>query len=79
MSEQKEMVNHPNHYNMGGIECVDAVKAMLTGWTDPWLAANAFQVVKYIWRCPFKENILQDLEKARFYLDEMIKHLRKNG
>lgn len=67
-----DAVNHPSHYNQGGIECIDALDAMVTGYPDPVAAALTWQVGKYIWRHPFKEKPLEDLKKARFYLDRLI-------
>ena len=71
-------VNHPNHYTQGGIECIDALNAMVTGYEDPVQACLSWQVVKYVWRHPFKGNPVQDLKKARFYLDRLIKYLGGN-
>ena len=45
---------------------------MISGFTDPNDAALSWQVVKYVWRHPFKGNALQDLKKARWYLDRLI-------
>ena len=74
-----DAVNHPYHYTRGGIECIDALEAMVTSYTDdPVLAGLAWQVMKYIWRAPLKKNLLQDLKKADFYLDRMIAHLEEN-
>lgn len=72
-SEQAEHdnVNHPAHYTAGGIECIDAIAAALTCQTDPMHAWLTGQVFKYCWRWPLK-NGLEDLKKARFYLDRLI-------
>lgn len=67
-------VNHPSHYNKGGIECIDALNAMVCGYEDPVSAVLAWQVVKYIWRHPFKSNPVEDLRKAEFYLQRLIQH-----
>ena len=67
-----DAVNHPQHYTNGGIECIDALASMISGFTDPNDAALSWQVVKYVWRHPFKGNALQDLKKARWYLDRLI-------
>ena len=67
-----DAVNHPQHYTNGGIECIDALTSMTSGFTDPNDAALSWQVVKYVWRHPFKGNALQDLKKARWYLDRLI-------
>lgn len=68
-------VNHPSHYTQGGIECIDALTAMVSGYEDPNDAALTWQVGKYIWRHPFKHKPVEDLKKARFYLDRLIGYL----
>lgn len=67
-------VNHPSHYNMGGIEVIDAIEAW--GFGDGFNRGNA---IKYIARAgrkdPAKE--VEDLKKARFYIDAEITRLEK--
>lgn len=71
-------VDHPSHYTSGGIECIDAMKAMLAGYEQAKIATKFYwhflsgQVLKYLWRWPLKERPLQDLKKARWYLDRLI-------
>lgn len=72
-------VNHPDHYNKGGIECIDALNAMVTGYPDPVAAVLAWQTVKYIWRHPFKHDPLEDLQKAEFYLNKLIEYKTLRG
>ena len=67
-------VNHPNHYTNSKIECIDALESMVENFEDSIDATLSWQIVKYIWRHPFKENALQDLQKARWYLDRLICH-----
>ena len=69
-----DMVNHPSHYTQGGIECIDALTAMVTPYKDTVAATLAWQVVKYLWRHPFKFNPLEDVKKAQFYLNRLIAH-----
>ena len=76
---QSDPVNHPAHYTAGGIECIDALEALATGYPDPVMAGLAWQVVKYIWRCPLKGKPLEDLKKAQFYLNRMIGRLEAQG
>jgi hypothetical protein len=67
-------VDHPEHYTRGGIECIDAITAAvceLPG-TEAWLVG---QVIKYVWRYKWK-NGLEDLSKARFYLDRLIAEIQ---
>ena len=60
----KEAVNHPSHYNKG-IETIDYIES----WNMNFNEGNA---VKYITRAKYKNNELEDLKKARFYLDRLI-------
>lgn len=66
-------VQKPSHYNQGGIECIEAIKASMTS-TDfrAYLKGN---VEKYLWRYEKKQNPKQDLEKAKWYLERLIKEL----
>ncbi len=61
-------VNHPEHYTSGNIECLDAIKAALGENYKYYVQGN---VLKYIWRFNHK-NGLQDLQKAQFYLNDLI-------
>lgn len=63
-------VNHPNHYCQGGIECIDAMEAAFSKQiVADFCICNAF---KYIFRCKNK-NGLEDVKKARWYLDKYLK------
>jgi hypothetical protein len=60
-----DMVNHPPHYtgHPSGVECIVIVEHM------GFCLGN---VVKYVWRADLKGDAIEDLEKARFYLDREI-------
>lgn len=60
-------VNHPKHYNShpSGVECITIARHM---------NFNLGCVLKYIWRTDHK-NGLEDLKKARWYLDDEIKRI----
>lgn len=64
----KEMVNHPSHYNVG-IETIDYIES----WE---MNFNIGNVIKYITRAGFKENQLEDLEKAKWYLEREMQRLK---
>lgn len=68
----ENFVDHPTHYCQGSIECIDALNAMVEGWSDPVSAVLAWQTVKYIWRHPFKGKPVEDLKKAQFYLERLV-------
>ena len=67
---RREAVNHPSHYNAGNIEVIDAIE-------DWGLDFNAGNVVKYVARHQHKANAIEDLKKARWYLDRIIERLEK--
>jgi len=64
-------VNHPPHYNQGGIECIEAIKAALGSGFVKYCTGN---VIKYLWRYDLKGGI-EDLKKAAWYLDRAIKEM----
>lgn len=65
-----EKVNHPNHYNQGGMEVIDVIDA----FTKECNGEEAFYVgniIKYV--CRFKKkNGIEDLNKAQWYLSRLI-------
>ena len=67
---KKEMINHPQHYNMGKFEAIDVIE-------DWQLNFNLGNTVKYISRAGHKDDIIQDLKKSLWYLDREIKRLEK--
>jgi hypothetical protein len=62
---------NPSHYKQGGIECIEAMKVALGGGFFGYLRGNA---IKYLWRYD-KKNGVEDLKKARWYLDRLIKEV----
>jgi len=58
-------VNHPAHYKIGGIETIDFIEAKALGY-------HLGNAVKYITRADHKGNRLQDLQKAKWYIDRAI-------
>lgn len=71
-----DAVNHPQHYTQSGIECIDAIDSVTSGYGRPGHAYYAGQVLKYLWRAPFKGRYLQDLEKAQWYLNRLVKKVQ---
>lgn len=68
----KEMVNHPPHYNQGKFETIDIIEDIVAGYDDPVEAYLVGTTLKYLARAPFKGAKKQDLEKAVFYLKRAI-------
>lgn len=66
----EDLVNSPEHYNKGDIECIDAIKASMSLYAfRGYLKGN---IEKYVWRHENKGNPQQDLEKAQWYLNQLI-------
>ena len=62
-------VEHPSHYNQNGTETIEVIKAgMSAEQFEGFLVGN---VIKYISRYKYKNGV-EDLEKARFYLDKLV-------
>lgn len=60
-----DVVNHPRHYTShpSGIECIQVTEHM---------GFNLGNAVKYIWRCDLKRDVIEDLEKAMWYIKREI-------
>jgi hypothetical protein len=73
MSDEKEMVNHPDHYQFGENNIYEAIK-VIEAWGLDFHLGNT---VKYISRAGKKgtDKELQDLKKALWYLERKIQNL----
>ena len=69
-----ERINHPSHYNTGGIEVIDAIEVW--GFGEGFNKGN---VIKYIARAGHKDPAteVEDLEKAKWYIEREIERLKK--
>lgn len=68
-----DLINHPPHYTAhpSGIECIEVTE---------WFGFCVGNAIKYLWRAGLKsEDPIQDLQKARWYLDREIARLSTNG
>tara|TARA_R100001377_G_C3194917_1_gene112312 strand:+ start:7244 stop:7564 length:321 start_codon:yes stop_codon:yes gene_type:complete len=70
-----DMVNSPPHYNKSGIECIDAIRAATDVGYKYYLQGT---VIKYLWRYEYKNKPIEDLKKARWYLNKLIDATQKN-
>ena len=68
----------PSHYMMNGRETIETIKDVTGKGYEGYLVGS---VIKYISRYPYKDNPLQDVKKARAYIDYLIKELevKANG
>ncbi len=70
---EKDNVNHPTHYTShpSGVECIQVTECM---------NFNVGSAVKYLWRCDHKHpSPIEDLKKARWYIDREIQRREKEG
>ena len=76
--EKPDMVNHPTHYKTrSGLETIDVIEAFTDG-LNGIEATDTGNVIKYICRWK-KKNGLEDLKKARWYLNHLINHVEKEN
>ena len=69
VKEQKELVDNPEHYNKG-IEVIDFIES----WDMDFNTGN---VIKYVSRHKLKNKPLEDLKKAKWYIERLIKNIKK--
>tara|TARA_R110002110_G_scaffold55513_1_gene158360 strand:+ start:247 stop:462 length:216 start_codon:yes stop_codon:yes gene_type:complete len=69
----KEKVNHPDHYNSGNYEAIDVIED--AGFGEGFCLGNA---LKYILRAKHKEDYIEDIKKAQWYLEYLIQR-NENG
>jgi hypothetical protein len=71
-----DSVNHPKHYNINwnGEQAIEPY-GFIRSWRMGYAEGN---IIKYVSRHKYKGKALQDLKKARWYLDRMIEELEKN-
>lgn len=60
-----DLINHPPHYTQGGVETIDFIEAKKLGY-------NLGNVIKYITRADHKGSRIEDLRKAKWYLEREI-------
>jgi len=71
IKDKSDPVNHPPHYKTGGVETIDFIEAKDLNY-------RLGNVVKYVTRAEKKGNPIEDLKKARWYLDREI-NARENA
>lgn len=69
----EQEINHPSYYNHGGTECIEIMRQVFgKEAVYHFCLCNAF---KYIYRCESKHKTpLDDLDKARWYIDYIIEN-----
>jgi hypothetical protein len=65
-----DMVNDPSHYKSGGIEAIEGIEASMG--PEAYAGYLKGNIMKYMWRYERKGKPVEDLKKARWYLDRLI-------
>lgn len=65
-----DAVNSPPHYKTGGIEAIEGIEASMA--PEAYAGYLKGSVTKYLWRYEKKGKPLEDLKKARWFLDRLI-------
>lgn len=72
--KEHDPVNCPSHYTKGGVECIEAIEASMSEEAfNGFLKGN---VIKYMWRYESKALPAEDIAKARWYLDRLLKEVQ---
>lgn len=72
-----DAVHNPNHYNRGGMECKDVMRAMMDGVSLTPVQGYWYGcALKYLWRW-MEKNGIEDLEKARECIAVLIDETKK--
>ena len=69
MSDQ---VNSPSHYTKGRVEAIEIIEDVVAGAPNPVAGYLVGQALKYLLRAWHKDNAIQDLQKAAWYLSRAI-------
>ena len=65
-----DVVNSPPHYKTGGIEAIEGIEASMG--PEAYAGYLKGNIMKYMWRYERKGKPVEDLKKARWYLDRLI-------
>lgn len=75
--EKNDVINHPTHYTSSGkFECIEVIEE-ITKQCNQFEAYLIGTILKYLWRWKLK-NGLEDLKKARWYLDKLINKIESD-
>ena len=72
-----EHINHPKHYNINwrGDQAIETY-TYIRSWKMDYPESN---IIKYVTRHPYKGKSLEDLKKARWYLDRLIEEVKNEN
>ena len=66
---KNDAVHHPSHYCKGSMEFWDDMKELMT--REEYIGALKYNAMKYICRCPDKDDAIQDLDKSIAFINKL--------
>ena len=75
LDECFDPVTKPLHYNTGGVECIDYIKQVLG--TEGFIEYCHGNMIKYQHRHRYKNNPVEDMDKADWYMQKMRKAMKE--
>lgn len=76
--EYDEMINRPDHYTWKKKECREIQRDMVDGLSG-MAASNMGDIIKYLYRVGHKDDIKQDLDKAKQFIDFLYEDLQREN
>ena len=74
--EEFDKIQKPFHYNQGSIETIDLIQGSVSSKEfEGYLKGN---IIKYLSRYNYKDAPLDDLHKAEWYLEHLLKDIKKH-
>ena len=75
--EEEDVVNNPDHYNTGRIECIEAIRESMS--SEAYAGYLKGNCMKYLWRYDYKGKPAEDLQKAQWYLAKLLQEVVFEG
>ena len=69
----EDLVNTPSHYRQHDLEAIDGIKGSMSREEFKGYLKGA--ALKYLWRYQYKKEPVEDLRKAKWYLDKSLKEV----
>lgn len=69
----EDLVNTPSHYRQHDLEAIDGIKGSMSKEEFKGYLKGA--ALKYLWRYQYKKEPVEDLRKAKWYLDKLLKEV----
>lgn len=78
VEDEQDPINHPKHYTSSKARC-DCGKPIECIQVTEHMGFNLGNAMKYLWRCDLKHDAIEDLKKARWYIDREIQKREKSA